>query len=128
MNNFGRPGCDKGYLHHNLSPMKVNAHPLLQWDVCSGLADPGKSGRRLRQFGQKTGRSLTGWSMLVREKMEMLLIFGLMASYKTHRQQEWVVPEPEEFQPFDFRALRNSADNTPSRWSNWREGYVPQNV
>jgi hypothetical protein len=66
--------------------------------------------------------------MLVRDKMEMLLIFGLMASYKAHRQQEWVVAEPEEFQPFDFRALRNPADDRPCRWSNWLEGYVPQNA
>jgi uncharacterized protein YjiS (DUF1127 family) len=66
--------------------------------------------------------------MLVRDKMEMLLIFGLMASYKAHRRQESVVAEPEEFQPFDFRALGNSADNRPCRSSNWREGYVPQNA
>jgi hypothetical protein len=66
--------------------------------------------------------------MLVRDKMEMLLISGLMASYKAHRQQEWVVAEPEEFQPFDLRALENSADNTLSRSLNWREGYVPQNA
>jgi hypothetical protein len=60
--------------------------------------------------------------------METLLIFGLMASYKIHRQQEWIVAEPEEFQPFDLRALRDSADNTPSRSSNWRQECVPQNA
>jgi len=38
-----------------------------------------------------------------------------------HRQQEWVVAEPEEFQPFDLQALRNSADNKPNRSSSRRE-------
>ena len=37
-----------------------------------------------------------------------------------------VVAEPEEFQPFDLEALRNSADNKPSRSSSRREVYVPQ--
>jgi hypothetical protein len=45
------------------------------------------------------------------------LIFALIASYNAHRQQEPVVAEPEEFQPFDLQALRNSADNMPSRSS-----------
>jgi hypothetical protein len=48
--------------------------------------------------------------------MEMV-IFALIASYNAHRQQERVVAEPEEFKPFDFQALRNSADNMPSRSS-----------
>ena len=33
------------------------------------------------------------------------LIFALIASYN-YRQQEPVVAEPEEFQPFDLQALR----------------------
>jgi hypothetical protein len=37
-----------------------------------------------------------------------------------------VVAEPEEFQPFDLQALRNSTDNKPSRSSSRREAYVPQ--
>jgi hypothetical protein len=37
-----------------------------------------------------------------------------------------VVAEPEEFQPFDLQALRNSADNKPSQSSSRREAYVPQ--
>ena len=63
--------------------------------------------------------------MMLREKME-ILIFALIASYNAHRQQEPVVAEPEEFQPFDLQALRNSADNKPSRSSSRREAYVPQ--
>jgi hypothetical protein len=38
-----------------------------------------------------------------------ILIFALTAAYNGHRQQERVVAEPEEFQPFDLRALRNPA-------------------
>lgn len=36
-----------------------------------------------------------------------ILIFALIASYNSHRRQERVVAEPEEFQPFDLQALRN---------------------
>jgi hypothetical protein len=55
-----------------------------------------------------------------------ILIFALIASYNAHRQQVSVVAEPEEFQPFDLQALRNSTDNKPSRSSSRREAYVPQ--
>ena len=55
-----------------------------------------------------------------------ILIFALIASYNAHRPQEWVVAEPEDFQPFDLQALRNSADNKPIRSSSMREAYVPQ--
>ena len=54
------------------------------------------------------------------------LIFALIASYNAHRQRESVAAEPEEFQPFDLQALRNSADNQPSQSSSRREAYVPQ--
>ena len=54
------------------------------------------------------------------------LIFALIASYNAHRQQKPVVAQPEEFQPFDLQALRNSADNKPSRSLSRREAYVPQ--
>src|SRR5215510_14906740 len=47
------------------------------------------------------------------EKME-ILIFALIASYNAHRQQKRVVAEPEEFQPFDLLALRNSANAEPA--------------
>ena len=47
------------------------------------------------------------------EKMETL-IFALIASYNAHRQQKRVVAEPEEFQPFDLLALRNSANAEPA--------------
>ena len=54
------------------------------------------------------------------------LVFALIASYNAHRQQELVVAEPEEFQPFDLHALKNSADNQPSPSPSRREAYVPQ--
>src|SRR6266478_17787 len=61
-------------------------------------------------------------SVMLRENMETL-IFALIASYNAHRQQEWVIAEPEEFQPFDFQALRNCPDNKPIRSSSRREAY-----
>jgi hypothetical protein len=64
-------------------------------------------------------------SVMFRENME-ILIFALIASYNTHRQQKWVVAEPEEFRGFDLEALRNSADNKPSQASSRRVAYVPQ--
>src|SRR5271155_1500098 len=64
-------------------------------------------------------------SMMLREKMKTLIL-ALIASYNAHRQQEWVVAEAEEFQPFDLQALKNSADNKPIRSSSRREAYVPQ--
>jgi hypothetical protein len=53
------------------------------------------------------------------------LIFALIASY-AYRQKEPVVAEPEEFQPFDLEALRDSTENKPSRSSSRREAYLPQ--
>ena len=55
-----------------------------------------------------------------------ILTFTLVAAYNGHRQQERVVAEPEEFQSFNLEALRNSAENKPSRSSSRREAYVPQ--
>jgi hypothetical protein len=63
--------------------------------------------------------------MMLREKMETL-IFALIASYNAHRQQESVIAETGEFQPFDLQALRNSENNKPSRSSSRWEAYVPQ--
>jgi len=37
-----------------------------------------------------------------------------------------VAAEPEEFQPFDLKALRKSAENKPSLSSSRRKAYVPQ--
>jgi hypothetical protein len=54
------------------------------------------------------------------------LLFGFIASYNAGRQQEPVVAEPEEFQPFDLQALRKSAENKTSLSSRRREAYVPQ--
>jgi hypothetical protein len=48
------------------------------------------------------------------EKKMETLIFALIASYNAHRQQEPAVAEPEEFQPFDLQALRNSVDTKPT--------------
>jgi hypothetical protein len=64
-------------------------------------------------------------SVMFRENME-ILIFALIASYNAHRQQKWVVAEPEEFRAFDLQALRNSADNKPSQLWSRRVAYVPQ--
>jgi hypothetical protein len=55
-----------------------------------------------------------------------VLVFALIASYNAHRQQKPVVAEPEEFQPFDLQALRNSTDSQPNRSSSRQEAYVPQ--
>jgi hypothetical protein len=49
-----------------------------------------------------------------------ILIFALIASYNTHRRQERVVSEPEEFQLFDLQALRNSANAEPA--GQWHTG------
>jgi hypothetical protein len=65
--------------------------------------------------------------MILRKKMETL-IFALIASYHAHRRREPAVAEPEEFQPFDLQALRNSVDTKPSRSSSRREVCVPQTV
>jgi hypothetical protein len=65
---------------------------------------------------------------MLREEMEILIIFALIASYKAHRQLEPAVTEPEEFQPFDLQALRNSAENRPSRSSSRQEAYEPQTL
>jgi hypothetical protein len=54
------------------------------------------------------------------------LVFALIASYNAYRQQESVVAEPEEFQPFDLQVLRSSAEDKSSRSSSRREAYVPQ--
>jgi hypothetical protein len=66
--------------------------------------------------------------LMLREEMEILIIFALIASYKAHRQLEPAVTEPEEFQPFDLQALRNSAENRPSRSSSRQEAYEPQTL
>ena len=62
---------------------------------------------------------------MLREEME-IIIFTLIASYKAHRQLERAVTEPEDFQPFDHQALRNSAKNRPSRSSDRQEAYEQQ--
>jgi hypothetical protein len=49
-----------------------------------------------------------------------ILIFALIASCNAHRRQEQVVSEPEEFQPFDLQALRNSAKAELS--GQWQSG------
>jgi hypothetical protein len=61
--------------------------------------------------------------MMLREKME-ILVYALGASYAARSQQERAVAEPEEFQAFDLRWLRNSTDNKPSRSISRREAYM----
>jgi len=57
------------------------------------------------------------------------LVFAIIVSYGAHQQQEPVVAEPEEFQPFYLQALRNPTDNKASRsWRRqqakiWRPGH-----
>jgi hypothetical protein len=122
------------------SPPEVIA--LIGHSVANMVLRRCQSGGRLRRFEQKrVGLSknsvrwrLAFWkasrfrgspSVMQRENME-ILIFGLIASYCTHRQQKWVIAEPEEFRAFDLRALRNSADNEPSQASSRRVAYVLQ--
>ena len=58
------------------------------------------------------------------------LVFGLIAVNNLNKEQEPIVPEPAEFQPFDLRALEcfNARDNSPSRSSDRRQSYVAQTV
>ena len=63
--------------------------------------------------------------MMLRETME-ILIFALIAWCNVHRPQKRVVTEPEEFQPFDLKALRHFAGNKSIRSSSRRKAYVPQ--
>jgi hypothetical protein len=63
--------------------------------------------------------------MMLRETME-ILIFALIASYNVHRQQERVITKPEQFQPFDLKALRQLASNKSILSSSRRKAYVPQ--
>jgi hypothetical protein len=64
--------------------------------------------------------------MMLREKEMETLLFAFITSYNARRQQEPVVAEPKEFQPFDLEALRKSAENKPSLSSSRRKAYVPQ--
>jgi len=57
----------------------------------------------------------------------MEILIALIASYNAHRQQERVVAEPEELQPFDLQALRKTTDSKPSRSSSCPEENVPTN-
>ena len=43
-----------------------------------------------------------------------ILIFALIASYNAHRQQERVVAEPEEFQPFDLQRWETPQNAGPA--------------
>jgi hypothetical protein len=56
------------------------------------------------------------------------LVFGLIAVL--NKEQEQIVAEPAEFQPFDLRALErfNARDNSTSRSSDRKQSYVAQTV
>lgn len=59
------------------------------------------------------------------------LVFGLIALSTIHKKQELIVPEPDEFQAFDLRALDrpfNTRDSFPGRLSDRKESYVEQTV
>lgn len=57
------------------------------------------------------------------------LVFALIAVRNGYMQQETVVPEPSEFQPFDLRALKGSyeaEENSSNRPSNRTKSFVAQ--
>jgi hypothetical protein len=57
------------------------------------------------------------------------LVFGLTVLNNLNNEQEQIVPEPTEFQPFDLRTLEyNAKDNSPSRSSDRKQSYVAQSV
>ncbi len=59
------------------------------------------------------------------------LVFGLIALTTIHKKQEWIVPEPSEFQSFDLRTLDrtyNTRDNSPGRSSDRRGSHLAQIV
>jgi hypothetical protein len=58
------------------------------------------------------------------------LVFGIIALNNLNKEQEPIVPEPAEFQPFDLRTLEfyNARDNSPSRSSDRKQSYVAQTV
>ena len=58
------------------------------------------------------------------------LVFGIIAVNNLNKEQEQIVAEPAEFQPFDLRALErfNARDNSTSRSSDRKQSYVAQTV
>ena len=57
------------------------------------------------------------------------LVFALIAIRNGYIQQETVVPEPAEFQPFDLRALKRSyeaEENSSGQPSNRSKSFVEQ--
>ena len=57
------------------------------------------------------------------------LVFALIAIRNGYIQQETVVPEPAEFQPFDLRALKHSyeaEENSSGQPSNRSKSFVEQ--
>jgi hypothetical protein len=62
--------------------------------------------------------------------MEVLsLALALIAVRNAYRQQETLVPEPDEFQQFDVQALRflhHGQDDSPNRPSDRQKSNLPQ--
>ena len=56
-----------------------------------------------------------------------ILIFALIASYNAHQRQGFLVAEPEEFRPFDLKALRHFAGNKAIGRSSRRKGICATN-
>ena len=55
------------------------------------------------------------------------LVFAMIAIRNGYKQQEIIVPEPAEFQPFDLRALKRSyeaEENSSSRPSDRSKSFV----
>jgi hypothetical protein len=59
------------------------------------------------------------------------LVFGLIVLNNHNNEQEQIVPEPTEFQPFELRTLEypyKARDNSPSSSSDRKHPYVAQTV
>lgn len=55
------------------------------------------------------------------------IVFAIAAIRNGYKQQETIVPEPAEFQPFDLRALKRSyeaEENSSSRPSDRPKSFV----
>ena len=55
------------------------------------------------------------------------IVFAIAAIRNGYKQQETIVPEPTEFQPFDLRALKRTyeaEENSSSRPSNRPKSFV----
>jgi hypothetical protein len=62
-------------------------------------------------------------------KLMEVLIFAFIATTKFHRPKEKLVPEPDQFQPFDVQTLKHvygARVGSSSRSSDRRKSYAVQ--